>query len=303
MDSNLVFGQLLALLTAGCWAQNSVAYRYLGERVGSDAVAHIRMWIALPAIMLLTYLTEGSCFPMGLSGQTYLFLFLSGVIGYFLTDLLLFQAYVWLGARESLIIMMLSPVATAVLSYFLFDETLIAMQIMGILLTISGVIFMVISEMRHRLKDLSGKNRAKGLAMAIVASILQAISLILAKYALETTGPVSTNLLRNMGGLFAFFLYDFLIKRNAKSQFKAFRDPKRFGLLFLAAIVGPVLGMTLQMKAFTLAPVGIVTTLVQISPILLLPVDKFIFHKKLTTSSIIGTFVSIGGIAILFLAA
>ncbi|NCC66374.1 MAG: EamA family transporter, partial [Spirochaetia bacterium] len=51
------------------------------------------------------------------------------------------------------------------------------------------------------------------------------------------------------------------------------------------------------------APVGIVTTITQITPIILLPVDKFIFHKKLTTSSIVGTFVSILGVAILFLAA
>ncbi|AEV28741.1 putative permease, DMT superfamily [Sphaerochaeta pleomorpha str. Grapes] len=305
MYSNLIIGQFLALLTAGCWAQNSVTYRYLGEKVGSDAVAHIRMWIALPAIFLLAYMTEGTFFPLGLSMQTYIVLLLSGAIGYFITDMLVFYAFVWLGARESMIILTLSPVATAIFSYFLFGETLLPVQIFGILLTISGVILMVVLEMRHQKVcfEENSKAKAKGFAFAILGSVLQSIALILAKYALDSTGPVSTNLVRNVGGILTFIIYSFLIKKNAKQQFKAFTNPKLFSLLFIAALIGPVLGMSLQMKAFTLAPVGIVTTISQISPIILLPIDKFIFHKKLTLASIIGTFVSIGGVALLFLAA
>jgi drug/metabolite transporter (DMT)-like permease len=61
--------------------------------------------------------------------------------------------------------------------------------------------------------------------------------------------------------------------------------------------------MTSQMKAFTLAPVGIVTTITQISPILLLPFDRFILHKDVTPASLGGTLLSIAGVAVLFLAA
>ena len=71
----------------------------------------------------------------------------------------------------------------------------------------------------------------------------------------------------------------------------------------MAAMIGPVLGMSSQMKAFTLAPVGIVTTITQTTPILLLPIDKFILKKRITFSSLLGTFVSILGVGILFLAA
>ncbi|MDT4762113.1 DMT family transporter [Sphaerochaeta sp. PS] len=303
MDRNLVIGQLLGLLTAACWAQNSIIYRYLGAKVGSDAVAHVRMWLALPAILLLAYLTEGSFFPTSLSAQTYLVLFASGVIGYFITDMLLFYAYVWLGPRESMIIMTLSPVVTALFSYFLFAERLKASQIVGILLTILGVVFMVVGGMRAKKNTTEERQRTKGMAFAILGSILQSLSFLLAKYALDSTGPVSTNLLRNVGGLMAFIIYSFIIKRNARSQFAAFRNPKLLLLLFLAAMVGPVLGMSSQMKAFTLAPVGIVTTITQTTPILLLPIDKFILKKKISTSSLLATFVSILGIAILFLAA
>lgn len=303
MDRNLIIGQLLGLLTAVCWAQNSLVYRFLGTKVGSDAVAHVRMWIALPAIILLAYFIEGSFFPTSLSAQTYLVLFASGVIGYFITDLMLFQAYVWLGARESMVIMTLSPVATAIFSYFLFAERLKPMQMLGILLTILGVITMVVGGKKIKGGENEERQKTKGMTFAILASIMQSVSFLLAKFALESTGPVSTNLLRNVGGLMAFILYSFVIKRNAKAHFKAFKNPKWLALLFLAAMLGPVIGMSSQMKAFTLAPVGIVTTITQTTPILLLPVDKFILKKKITASSLLGTFISIIGVAILFLAA
>ncbi len=287
MDRNLIIGQLLGLLTAVCWAQNSLVYHHLGTKVGSDAVAHVRMWIALPAIIMLAYLTEGSFFPTNLSFQTYLVLFASGAIGFFITDMLLFYAYVCLGARESMVIMTLSPVATAIFSYFLFDERLRPVQILGILLTIMGVISMVVGGRRIKGEQSEEKQKAKGVLFAILASILQSVSFLLAKYALDSTGPVSTNLLRNVGGLMAFILYSFVIRRNARQHFAAFKNPKWLALLFLAALIGPVLGMSSQMKAFTLAPVGIVTTITQTTPIILLPIDKFIFKKKITTSSLL----------------
>jgi drug/metabolite transporter (DMT)-like permease len=139
MEHNLIVGQLLALLTAACWAQNSIIYRHIGAKVGSDAVAHIRMWIALPMILALTYAVEGFWFPTSLSARTYSSC-LQGAFGYSSTDMLLFKAYILLGSRESMVIMTLSPVVTAFFGYLLFDERLNLIQILGIFTTIVGLL-------------------------------------------------------------------------------------------------------------------------------------------------------------------
>ena len=303
MISNLIVGQLLALLTAACWAQNSIIYRHLGQKVGSDAVAHIRMWLALPAILLITYLFEGSWFPTSLSPSTYLYMFASGAIGYFITDMLLFKAFVLLGSRESMVIMTLSPVATALLDFFFFSQNLLALQMVGMAVTIGGVLVMVLLDKQPTLAMDKQRERKLGLIFAILASILQSVSFLLAKLALDQAGPINTNLLRNLGGLGAFIIYNFFYMKNVKQQVQSFRNPKFFILLLFAAIAGPVLGMTSQMKAFTLAPIGIVTTITQITPVLLLPFDRFILKKKLTMFSLGGTLLSIAGVALLFLAA
>ncbi|MDC7230128.1 MAG: DMT family transporter [Sphaerochaetaceae bacterium] len=303
MDSNLLLGQLLALVTAACWAQNSIIYRHLGKQVGSDAVAHIRMWLALPAIILLTYLMEGMWFPLHLSPQTYFFILASGAIGYFVTDKLLFQAYILLGSRESMVIMTLSPVVTAIFGFFLFAERLNGIQVLGILTTILGVLLMVLLDRKPVLAQQEQKDRSTGLLFAILASVLQSVSFLMAKFAMDETGPVATNLLRNIGGLSIFIIYNFFFKKNGKKHLALLKKPRLFLILLFAALAGPVLGMTTQMKAFTLAPVGIVTTITQITPILLLPFDRFILHKKLSLPSLGGTFLSIAGVAVLFLAA
>ena len=297
MEHNLIVGQLLALLTAACWAQNSIIYRHIGAKVGSDAVAHIRMWIALPMILALTYAVEGFWFPTSLSARTYIFLLASGAFGYFVTDMLLFKAYILLGSRESMVIM------TAFFGYLLFDERLNLIQILGIFTTIVGVAVMVLLDSRRNVEKNERDTNLKGFVYAILASALQSLSFLLAKFALDETGPVSTNLLRNIGGLSCFLVFNFLYKRNAVQHFKVFRNRRYLILLILAAFAGPVLGMSSQMRAFTLAPVGIVTTITQITPILLLPFDRFILHKRLTASSLAGTFLSIAGVAVLFLAA
>lgn len=303
MEHNLVVGQLLALLTAACWAQNSIIYRHIGAKVGSDAVAHVRMWIALPMILLLSYWVEGSWFPTSLSARTYLFLLASGALGYFFTDMLLFQAYILLGARESMVIMTLSPVVTAFFGFVLFDERLNPIQILGIIITIAGIALMVLLDARSMVAKEEQDTKTKGFIYAISASVLQSLSFLLAKFALDETGPVSTNLLRNVGGLSCFIVFNFLYKRNAVQHFKVLRNRRYLMLLMTAAFAGPVLGMSSQMLAFTLAPVGIVTTITQVTPILLLPFDYFILHKRLTISSLAGTFLSIAGVAVLFLAA
>jgi drug/metabolite transporter (DMT)-like permease len=303
MDSNLILGQLLALVTAVCWAQNSIIYRHLGKQVGSDAVAHIRMWLALPAIVLLTYAMEGIWFPLSLSPRTYFFLLTSGALGYFITDKLLFQAYILLGSRESMVIMTLSPVVTAIFGFFLFSEKLNGIQVLGILTTILGVLLMVLLEGKPLRAQQEQKDRSTGLLFAILASVLQSVSFLMAKFAMDETGPVSTNLLRNVGGLSLFIIYNFLYKKNGRQHLALVKKPRILLLLLFAALAGPVLGMTSQMKAFTLAPVGIVTTITQISPILLLPFDRFILHKDVTPASLGGTLLSIAGVAVLFLAA
>ena len=58
-----VYGEIAALLTAVCWSFNSVVFTLAGKRVGAVTVNSLRLWIAIPALLLLHWALFGSPFP------------------------------------------------------------------------------------------------------------------------------------------------------------------------------------------------------------------------------------------------
>lgn len=120
-----------------------------------------------------------------------------------------------------MVIMTLSPVVTAIFGFFLFSERLNGIQVLGILTTIlGGVLLMVLLDRKPPLlAQQEQKDRSTGLLFAILASILQSVSFLMAKFAMDETGPVSTNLLRNLGGgLSIFIIYNFFFLRRMENN-------------------------------------------------------------------------------------
>lgn len=296
---HLILGQIFGLLTALCWAQNSLIYSHLGKKTGSDAVTHIRLWLALPVMLLVNYLFTGQFSPFQIPLQPLIFILFSGFFGFFVADLFLFRAFVEIGPREALVVMTTSPVFSLIFSWVFLQETLSFIQIIGILIILAGVIWVILEEKED---DNKGQHRgARGVLYALLGALTQAIGLIFAKMGmLEGVHPVSTNFLRIIAGLTGLFIYS-LLRGKVKSDFLAFRSLRKLALLFFAVIVGPVLGIILSLYALNWAPVGIVTTLMQVSPVLLLPVDIFLFKKKVGWGGISGTLLAVGGTTLLFL--
>lgn len=295
-----VAGQLLALITASCWAHNSIMYSEAGKRVGSSTVAHIRLWIAFPVIILIHLLFTGSFFPVNLPSRSLIYLFLSGVLGFCISDLFIFRALVDLGPRETLVVLTLSPIFSTLVSWFTLQEKLPFLQIAGIVTTVMGVIWVIFSENRE-LKKRQKTPSGSGLAFALTGTLCQSMAMVLAKAALSPgIHPVSANLLRISGGLIGLIIFA-LARKSFVTDFKKMKD--RRALLYLASgsLVGPVLGIILMMYALLLAPVGIVSALSQISPVLLLPFDKFVSKKTIPLGAVAGTIVAIGGTIMLFI--
>lgn len=294
----LILGQIFALLTALCWAQNSLIYSHLGKQVGSDAVTHIRLWLALPIMFLVNYLFTGEFYPRAIPIDAFVYIFISGFFGFFLADLFLFRAFVEIGAREALVVMTTSPIFGILLSWFFLKETLSWITLLSILIILSGVIWVIIEE---NSENYSGRgHNFRGTVYALLGALTQAVGLIFAKRGmLYGVHPVSTNLIRIMAGFLGLFIYS-LVRKNVQSDFKSFKN-RRLLLLLFAVVVGPVSGIVLSLYALNWAPVGIVTTLMQVSPIILLPVDMFILKKKVSFKAIFGTLLAVGGAVLLFL--
>jgi drug/metabolite transporter (DMT)-like permease len=292
-----MLGQLFAVLTALCWAQNSISYSIAGKRVTSSTVTHIRLWIALPAILIVHFLFLGSVLPEISSFLSLGFLLGSGFIGFFIADVFIFYAFVAIGPGRTLLIMTLSPILSSVFSFMFIGETLNSAQILGILITVSGVILVIFHENKISKMD---SHKRKGIIFALIGTIAQASGMILAKIGIEGMHPISANLIRISAGLIGLVIFA-LLRHSFIEDFKKMKDRKALTLISISAVIGPVIGLILTLYAFQLAPVGIVTTLNQISPIILLPIETIFFKRKVNPGILLGTFTAVGGAVLLFL--
>jgi drug/metabolite transporter (DMT)-like permease len=84
---------------------------------------------------------------------------------------------------------------------------------------------------------------------------------------------------------------------------RALREkPELIRLLALGALVGPVLGVSASLLAVQHAEIANASTLLALSPVIILPVRYFTFEEKIGWQAIAGTVPAIAGVAILILA-
>ena len=84
-------GEIAALSTAFCWAIMGLFFESAGKRVGSLAVNFIRLVFGFLFISVFTYFFRGQLFPLDATLHNWTWLGVSGIIGFFLGDLFLFQ--------------------------------------------------------------------------------------------------------------------------------------------------------------------------------------------------------------------
>ena len=78
------------------------------------------------------------------------------------------------------------------------------------------------------------------------------------------------------------------------------RDRRALGYITSGALVGPVLGVILSLVAISHAHIGVASTLMSLSPVLLLPVARYLYRETITWPAIVGTGIALTGSAMLF---
>jgi drug/metabolite transporter (DMT)-like permease len=92
-----------------------------------------------------------------------------------------------------------------------------------------------------------------------------------------------------------------LLRGQVKPTWMALKDGHARLWLIGGTFIGPFIGVWLSLIAVRTAPVGIASTLMALSPIMLIPFDHWIFDETVTPRSILGTGVALVGAAVIFL--
>jgi len=291
-------GEIAALATAFCWSITAYAFANATRRIGAIQVNIDRMVIA--SFMLIAIIGIAGI-SLTLSFDQISNLVLSGIVGLVLGDSFLFKSFQLIGARLGIIMMALVPVLSAILAYFFLDEVIAALGILGMILTIAGVLIVVLERKTSNESQFSFNKL--GIFYGLLGALGQASGLIFAKFAFQAgeLNGFSASFIR----LFSASIIILPIAstfRRYKNPFKIYpKDSYSTKVILIGTIFGPVLGITGSLIAIEYAKVGIASTLMATMPIIMLPIARFYFKEKLEWKAIIGAFVAVIGAAIIFL--
>ncbi len=218
MFSNHI-GEYAALLTAIFWTVTALAFESASKKVGSLSVNLIRLCMAMVFLSIYSWVTRGLILPTDATNYQWVWLSLSGLIGFVLGDLFLFKSYEVISARISMLIMALAPPIAALISWIALGEHLNAKQGIGMLLTFAGIALVVLKREFNPDEEVSETNNKKlklnypisGLLLAFGGAVGQAGGLVLSKIGMQNYDVIAAVQIRVITGIIGFVAIFFFL--------------------------------------------------------------------------------------------
>lgn len=286
-------GELASLLTAVCWTLSALFFEKSGRRVGSLSVNIYRIFLAIIFLGITTLFTRGMFFPKDATLHNWLWLGISGVVGFFLGDLFLFKSYTIIGSRTSQLIMSLAPMITAIIGWFFLNEILTVKSILGILVSVTGIVIAVAG------KGLKLKVPLRGFLYALGGALGQALGLILSKKGMGDYDAVAATQIRAIFGFISFALLVTFLNRWGR-VIRSAKDGVAMKSITAGTVFGPFIGVALSLYAVQHTETGIAAALMALVPIFILLPTALMFREKIAARQVIGAVISIVGASIFF---
>ena len=292
--------ELAALGAATCWALTGLISAGPAGHLGAPAFNRVRQVFVTGLLALYVLATGAWCDLDAASAGP---LLLSGLIGIFVGDTLLFATLNRLGPRRSGILFALNAPISAVLGWLVLGEGLSALAVGGIVLTAAGVLLAIVFGKRraqmHEWETIKG-SLAIGVLLGLGAATGQAIGSIIARPVMATgIDPFLASLLRV--GIAAFCLSVLLQLPIPSVKPKGPLTLKVAAVTALTGILALGIGMTLLLFALSGGKVGIVSTLSATSPVMILPMLWLRTGERPASGAWAGAALVVIGMGLIFL--
>ena len=296
----MVLTYSLALAAALSWSIASLISVDITRALGGIAFNRIRLIVV--TIMLVTYtsLTNGWS---SINNNLLAPIIISGFIGIFLGDTLLFLALKTIGPRRNNILFALAAPFTVILNIFILQQKMTIMQIIGCSVVFIGVVIAIVygtsKTNEHKWEKIEGSINI-GILFGVLAALGQAIGIIIIKPVLsEGADPIASAAIRTGVSAIALGVTYFL-------PYKMFRDKTKLNInlivkTIISGFLGMALGMSLLLIALQKGDAGIVATLSSTSPIMILFLIWFLTKRVPILGAWIGSIVAIIGAGFIFM--
>lgn len=296
-------GELAALATAIFWTFTSLSFELASKRVGSLVVNLYRLILALVFYTVFGYLWRGIALPIDAPMNAWIWLPVSGLVGFVIGDYFLFRAFAMVGARVGMLIMSLAPPIAAISGFLILNERLSLMNLFGMALTLFGII-MVVMERGAKINGKSGSwklsHSPKGIFYAFIGAAGQGIGLVLSKLGMGNYDAFASSQIRVMAGLLGFVILFAILRRWGKA-YAAIQDKKALKYILIGAFFGPFLGVAFSLISVKYTQTGIGSTIMALVPVIIIPFAWFFLKEKIRFREVLGAIIAVSGVMLFFL--
>ena len=296
-------GQLAALGAASCWAVSALAFETAGKRIGALTLNLVRLVIAFGFLCVGAGIARGVPLPVDASPHAWLWLTVSGLVGFVFGDLCLFRAFLLIGSRLSMLLMSLAPVLTAVIGWLVLGETLTVRDFVGMTLTVTGIAWAVLERKRPVSAEgspLPHRTPWAGIALGFGGALGQAGGLVFSKLGMGGYHAFAATQIRVIAGMAGYVALYFVLRWWPR-VWPALRDRKALGFASVGAFFGPFLGVTLSLIAVRHTVAGVAASIMALTPVLIIPLVFFLRGERAGVGGLLGAIVAVAGVALLFL--
>ena len=302
---------MISIGVAFSWTATALLSEMGSKRMGNVTLNFVRMAIALIFSAILFWVVTGSPLPAKASTEAYMWMMLSGLVGYVIGDFCLFQCYIIIGSKFGQLFMTLAPITAAIMAWITLRQELRATAIIAMAVTLTGIAITVLGRGDNNHK-LSLKLPLNGVLFAIGAAVCQGVGLVLSKigmnhYEASMTEPCQSwilpfyaNVFRCIAGIVGFALL-LAFHEGFGSLRRNIADRTSMTVATLTTIFGPFVGVGCSLLAVQYASAGIASTLMALTPIIIILPAWWLFKQPITMKSVIGALISVAGVSLFFL--
>ena len=298
-------GETIAVSTVLCWTVSIQLFGAAAKIAGSTAVNIIRLGTALMLFTLFLLIRDGSPLPLQFPLHAWIYLSLSGVVGFFIGDIFLFKALVELGPRVATLLHSLAAPTAAVIGWLFLDESYGVHQWLGIMVTLCGV-GMVILERTPTTVEASARNvtriTVKGVFLGIGAMAGQAGGFVLSKAGMQSGAgyldAFSATQIRAIAAFFCFVVF-FTVTNKWRNVTTAIACKRALGYTVIGSFAGPFLGVSLSLMSLHYLTTGVASTILSLVPICIIPFAVFLHREHVSLQAVAGAVIAVLGIYLL----
>lgn len=299
-------GEFAALLTTVFWTITALAFETASKRIGSMHVNVLRLGLAVIFLSVFSFFHRGMFLPLDADMHTWVWLAVSGIVGFVIGDYCLFRAFILTGARVAMLMMTLAPVFAALAAWVILGEVMSYQSLLAMLITLGGIALVIFTRtpdgdagINKKRSSYSMSYPAKGILLGLIAAAGQGVGLVLSKYGMRDYDSFSASHIRVISG-FISFAFLFFVLRKWKELPASFRDTKAMKWLLVGSVFGPFLGVSFSLLAVQNTNAGIAQTIMSLTPVLIIPPAFFLKKEKITVREIIGAVIAVGGVMLFF---